>query len=284
MDKLDYIAKQFSKARNKKYEHYVVTRIWHTLNNLNVKFVTQQHVSLPNGRALTDMYFPQLKLHIEVDERYHQRQIAKDLQREADIIAATEDQIERIDVSKGIEAVNERIDEIIDKIRFKIEITKDFKLWNLDVEYDPQSYIDKGFITLDDDCSFLKQVDAANCFGKTYKSLQKGGIKHPKEKGKLIWFPRLYENGRWKNSISNDEREIREIALSPDIAKKHIDKVLLEGIYKRIVFARVKSPLGKIMYRFKGEYQLSIEGTHYEKGLLWERIADRVKTYYPEAK
>ena len=66
--KLDYITKQLRRTHNKKYENYVVTGIWHRLNDPTLKFVTQQYVMRPDGRALTDMYFPQLQVHIEVDE------------------------------------------------------------------------------------------------------------------------------------------------------------------------------------------------------------------------
>ena len=46
-----------------------------------------------------------------------------------------------------------------------------------------------------------------------------------------------------------------------------------------IVFARVKSPLGDIMYRFKGEYQIDLKASGVRSGLLWNRVSERVKTY-----
>lgn len=61
--------------------------------------------------------------------------------------------------------------------------------------------------------------------------------------------------------------------------RKHIDRVFKEKQFTRIVFPRVKSPLGDVMYRFKGEYQLDLEATNYEKGFVWRRIATLVKTY-----
>ena len=104
MDKLEFITRQLAKAQNKKYEHYVVHRIHTLLNDLRVKFVTQQFVSRPEGRALTDMFFPQLEIHIEVDEGFHKNQIEYDRLREADIINATGHQILRVDVTKDIES------------------------------------------------------------------------------------------------------------------------------------------------------------------------------------
>ena len=89
MDKLEFVAKQLDKTKKKPYEQLVVHRIWNTLNDLRVKFVTQQFVKRPEGRAMTDMYFPQLGMHIEVDEGHHKAQIEADKLREADIIDAT---------------------------------------------------------------------------------------------------------------------------------------------------------------------------------------------------
>ena len=89
MNKLEFISRQFSKAEKKRFEHYVVTRIWHSLDDLSIKFVTQQYVSRPDSRALTDMFFPQLQIHIEIDEGHHKKQIEWDKLREVDIINAT---------------------------------------------------------------------------------------------------------------------------------------------------------------------------------------------------
>lgn len=119
MNKLDYISRQLSRASHKKYEYYVVSRIWHILNDISIKFVTQQYVVRPEGRALTDMYFPQLKVHIEVDEPFHKKQVLSDNLREADIINATGHEIYRVDVSKGIDVVNDEIKKIVSILKDK---------------------------------------------------------------------------------------------------------------------------------------------------------------------
>lgn len=282
MNKLDFISRQFSRAQKKRFEHYVVTRIWHLLNDLSIKFVTQQYVSRPNGRALTDMFFPQLQLHIEIDEGHHKKQIEWDKLREADIINVTGHEVLRVDVTQNIEAINNEISQIVEHIKLKKSNTHDFKNWDIEAELNPKTYIDKGFIDLNDDCAFRTMVDAANCFGNNYKpkGIWTGGAGHGKDIGKIIWFPKLYKNGEWNNSINNDETEIREISEIPENAKLHIDHVLKDN-RTRIVFARVKSPLGDIMYRFKGEYELDRNKTNYTDGLLWRRVSEQVKTYKP---
>lgn len=281
MDKLEYIARQISRARKKRYEHYVVTRIWHLLNDLTVKFTTQQYVKRPDGRALTDMFFPQLKIHIEVDEGFHKNQIDWDKLREADIINATGHQVVRVDVTKDIESVNQEIDTIVKKLIDTKNSLSDFKPWDLEAETNPQTYVDKGSIELSDDCAFRTMVDAANCFGNNYKpkGVWSGGAKHPNETDKIIWFPKLYRNNEWNNSISDDEKVITEISAETDKIKSHIDSVISSKIYLRVVFARVKSPLGDIMYRFKGLYKFNQKDSNYNNGLIWERVAESVSTY-----
>ena len=281
MNKLEYIAKQISKSKKKIYEHYVITRIWHLLNDLSIKFVTQQYVVRPNGRALTDLFFPQLGLHIEVNEPYHLNQTEQDKLREQDIINATNHRILRVDVSQDILCVNKQIDEVIKEIKERKGSIPDFKNWDIDAESTPKTYIDKGCIELKDNCSFKTMVDAANCFGHNIKpkGIWRGGVNHPNEGGKLIWFPKLYKNKDWENSISLDENIITEISANSDNIKPHIDSIIQSNIFNRIIFARVKGPLGDIMYRYKGEYKLNENKTNYNNGLIWERIKEKSSTY-----
>jgi len=51
--KLDYVTRQLARAERKRHEHYVVTRIWHLLDDLTVKFVTQQRNLPMNLRHAT---------------------------------------------------------------------------------------------------------------------------------------------------------------------------------------------------------------------------------------
>jgi len=255
MNKFEFICRQLSKAENKPFEHYVVTRIWHLVNDLDLKLITQQYVIRPGGRALTDAYFPQLNLHIEIDEGHHKKQIDADKIREADIINATGHEILRVDVTQSFEGINSTINDIVSKIKISKLQLADFKPWVIEAEQNPATYISRGYIDLYDDVAFKTMVDAANCFGYNYKpkGIWRGAVKHPKEENKYIWFPKLYKNEEWDNSISDDEKTITEICLTKKITRDIYVKLREPGI-QRIVFARVKSPLGDIMYRFKGEY------------------------------
>lgn len=120
MLKYKYIKAQMAKTNKKNDENYVITRIWHKLDNEDIKFITQQYVVRADGKyALTDMYFPQLNLHIEIDEGYHQSpdQTQKDRIRERDIVSITNHEIKRIDVTKDLKRVHEQIDEVVGFIK-----------------------------------------------------------------------------------------------------------------------------------------------------------------------
>lgn len=279
MEKLNYISRQLSRAEHKKFEHYVISRIWNLINDLSIKFVTQQYVIRPNGRALTDMYFPQLGIHIEVDEVFHLNQIEQDKLRQLDIVNATNHSVFRIDTSRGIIETNNQIDNVIELIKKAKNNAVKFKNWDVEIEQNPETYINRGSINIQDDVAFKKSYLAANCFGHKYKGFQKGGTNHPFEPNTLIWFPKLYKNSEWNNSISDDEKIITELSEDANFVREHVDNNLQKVENFRIVFARVRSPLGDVMYRFKGKFELDKLATNYNAGLIWKKISDSVKTY-----
>jgi len=287
--KLDFITKQLHRTHNKKYENYVVTGIWHRLNDPELKFVTQQYVMRPEGRALTDMYFPQLRVHIEVDEGFHQFQISEDKIREADIINATGHIIERVPITQEvngvisqipIELINRRIDEVVRLLKRQKEKLSP-RPWDLEAELNPQTWVTRGKIDVNDDCVFMTQVDGANCFGLNYKpkAIWNGGAYHPIEKDVQIWFPKVYPNPDYVNILSNDDEFIHEHRKVKEDHEGYLKWILSTGRLKRIVFPRLKTSLGETVYRFKGLYELDLENTSFDTGIIWKRIAKTVKTY-----
>jgi len=285
MDKKEYIIRQLSRTKNKKYEAYVVTRIIHLLNNIDIKFVTQQYVTRPEGRALTDLFFPQVNLHIEVDEPHHMGNIENDKIREADIVNATNHEILRVDVSKSIEDINAQIHKIVDKISSKIKQLTDenlFTAWNIDLEFNPETYIKRGYIDISDNVAFKTTKDVCNCFGHNYAGWMKGAAPHPYDSDIKLWFPKLFPNGEWRNNISPDEETITERNEDDVKAKEHLNGFINQTNgeqLKRIVFANVKGSLGDRLYRFRGLYELSIKDSELPIGLVWQRKLTRVKTY-----
>jgi very-short-patch-repair endonuclease len=285
MNKTEFIIRQLRRAHGKGYESYVITRLWHLLNRTDIKFITQQYVSRPDGSfALTDLFLPQFKLHIEVDEPQHFTKESfykeSDAIREADIVSSTGHAIHRIDVDgKSIEDINIQIDSLLEKIRAIIE-AGEVEAWDYEYEYSPITYIKKGYISLADNVSFRTIADACNCFGHSYKGCQKAFIKHPFE-NKMLWFPKLYENNQWDNRISLDEKEIYEIEKNnPNYLKEALSTP--KHALERIVFARVRSNLGDVMYRFKGIYKIDPLRSEQEGCVVYLKLSDQCKTYPPK--
>lgn len=284
MDKKEYIIRQLGRTKNKKYEAYVVSRIIHLLNDFDIKFVTQQYVTRPKGRALTDLFFPQVNLHVEVDEPHHKNCIEEDKIREADIVNATNHEIMRVDVSKPIDEINSQVHEIVERVQSKITQLKTndlFTPWNIDSEVNPESYIKRGYIDISDNVAFKNIKDACNCFGHNYDGYQSSLASHP-DSDTVICFMKLYPNNEWINNISPDEETITERNKDDEKAKEHIDGFVKQSNghkHKRIVFAHVKDNLGDRLYRFRGLYELNIENSKIPIGLIWQRKKTRVITY-----
>ncbi|WP_278810683.1 AbaSI family restriction endonuclease [Obesumbacterium proteus] len=277
----EYVARQLARTKNKKHEQYVVTGIVHRLGRDDVKFITQQYVKRESGRALTDLYFPALNLHIEVDEKYHEKQVSCDQLREADIVDATGHEILRIPVTGTLKEINTRIDECVSEIRKKIDKLGDsFMPWDMEQEFNILPHIKRGYIDLKDNVAFRRITDACNCFGHNYKFYQSAGAQHPHNKDTLLWFPKIFENHDWKNRISKGEETIWELSKDIDKVENHFKRWMeVEERDKRLVFAKAKDNLGIVLYRFKGLYQLDKNNSNLKDGLCWKRISTRVKTY-----
>ena len=54
--------------------------------------------------------------------------------------------------------------------------------------------------------------------------------------------------------------------------------------HRRIVFARVKSPLGDVMYRFKGLFEIDVDESYRTRTITHRRVETRVATYEPVEK
>lgn len=286
MDKKEFLLRQIAKTNKKNYENYIVTRIIHKLDDPTIKFITQQYVTRSKGRcALTDLYIPQIAYHVEIDEGHHKTIVEADTVREADIIDATGHTIVRIDAALPLDKFNERIDEVVNQIRERLNIKrslKQFEPWNPEKEHNPATHIEKGYMDADEDVAFYRQADACNCFGHAYVGLQRALVRHPVEPEQTIWFPKLYDNADWHTTISDDEETIYERRKTDNDEyirsyQKRPDR------FKRLVFARVRGPLGDVMYRFKGLYEVDIEASRLTSTITYRRKAKRVRTYTPRS-
>ena len=148
------------------------------------------------------------------------------------------------------------------------------------LENNPSTYISRGYIDVSDDVAFRTMADACNSFGHSYSGLPRATARHPYCPELILWFPKLYENDEWDNSISHDECVIYERHKTDN--ESFIEKSLARhDKHRRIVFPRIKGPLGDMMYRFKGLYEVDVEASRRTETITYNRTATRVQTYPP---
>ena len=274
-EELDYYATIFKKIRNKKYEFFVISRIVHLLNDRTLEFTTQQLVRTDKGRFLLDLYFPQLKFAIEVDEGYHthDRQVDKDKERDKAVVEQADVDIKRIAITgKSFDDVSSRIDEVVLAIQQKkkaLQGVSEFVPFVYGQKYDTEYWLGKGGLSASDDARFRTHVDVARLFGKNFKGHQRATIRL--DDAHSVWFPKLYENGDWNNEISRDGRHIlmRKVSGGKFNSKGKIKKG--EKLY---VFAHHRDEFGKIYYAFKGIFEVR---THRENRATFSLVCDTIR-------
>lgn len=301
-EKKGYIIKQLGRTHKKNYENYCITRIFHKLDRLDVKFVTQQLFQREGeNTALTDLYLPQIELMIEVDEKYHKDQKRADRIRKEEIIANKIKFFEEvipyelkqasIDCSKSITKINQQIDELICEIKQKIDglvAKKQFVPWK-GVYPTPQDYIKKGYIHTKGKPSFRTIQEVSELFNKGYGG-NKGGktqrayFSDQKGSNTKVWCPKLAINGiqykvPFHNEISTDGDTIFESNINESDNDSFIDEVL-NGKYKnhttRYVFTFYRDSSGEHRYRFRGVFKLNKSKTKTENKRVWEKTSERV--------
>ena len=273
MSKDKYIIRSMSKISHKPWELFILSRIIHELQGHDIEFICQQFVRGEGGyRYMTDIYFPQFSLHLEVDEPHHNAKINKDKDaaRSRDIIDATGHDIVRISVcdsnSEGrsvelpIASVNKKVDAFIDRLFKEMANQKTegtFKPWDFENRFSPDVYIKRGTLDVVDEPAFRTHRDALRCFGYRGGHFQQAvwAVPHCPD-GSVIWFPRFYENDRWSNSISADGQEIVEEPKSEEEFFRYASSRGYQRQKRRIVFARYKDSLDVLLYRYLGVFML----------------------------
>ncbi|WP_245228167.1 AbaSI family restriction endonuclease, partial [Providencia rettgeri] len=289
MSRTDYILRALSKISHKNWEHYIINRIFHKLDDPELEFVCQQCIRKEghSGKIyLADLFFPQLKLYLEIDEAHHDSDEAKiaDAVRRLDIMEATGFIEKRIPANNvTLEEVNHLVDEFVVLVRERKDQLKSqglFHPWDYDDRYTAKKHINAGFIEVGPYAVFRYHRDALQCFGYGDKGHhQSGGWRLPRAVVEaiglagdvMVWFPRLYKAGEWDNALSFDGNLISEKSLNPERNYK-------ETWHYRIVMAHSRDELNRTLYRFLGIFtqdeKLSTEGVN-----VFKRVDTRVKVY-----
>ncbi|RFS29258.1 restriction endonuclease [Acinetobacter sp. SWAC5] len=302
----EYFFKQLNKTKNKVYEAYVINRILTLLNDHSIKFVTQQYVRLSEyNYALVDIYFPQLGVLVEIDEGHHfdleknevkerngefkveekvLKQTDKDKLRQSDIVNSTKQEIERINVFRNtttsetisLKSIDKQTDKIIELLKNKkldLKSQGKFQDWDIEKEFNPKTYIEKGYLDADENVLFLNAKKICECFGVKYLE-RKGGTWLNDEKKIKIWYPKFFENEQWSNSIASDGLYIDEKTKIEEKIEKMND-IWSKKEKIRLVFGAVKNnlmPKGRYVYQFYGVYELDVLNSD---SVRWKRISKR---------
>jgi hypothetical protein len=289
MTKTDYILRSLAKIRHKGWELFIISRILHKLEDDEIEFVAQQLVRGSDGkRYLTDLFFPQFGIHLEVDEWQHLNSYEADRLREQDIVQATEQDMYRIPIfnedrsAKSISEIRAHTDSFVEhirKLKHNREGEKTFEPWDFDTKYSSETVISRGYIDIADNVTFRLQVDALRCFGFAGRGWQKGAWNIPDGTGDWVWFPRLYKHYIWNNEISADGTHIFQRAMN-DQGRKHNaiqnEKARSTNQGNVIVFAKAKDALGENVLRYVGTFRHNTASSH-EGAVQFDRVNTREK-------
>lgn len=289
--KLDYITRLFRKIRNKRFESYVIQRIWDLLNDDTIRFVTQQYFRRNDvgEYALTDLYLPQINMIVEIDEDQHLDSQYQDEQRSEDIrrIEAVEGvHIERISLcdkntSKAftMAEVHQQIDDVVKIIKEAVaELGDKFQPWDNEL-WTPEYYKRKGCFRITDD-DYVKSIDDAaavfNTKAKHRGFLRAAGFDVPNKENVIVWCP-AKDNKQWSNKLIEEDGQIFIYESNNDLDKKdkhvhnHIEK---EGKETRITFFREKDDLGFNFYKFVGVFEIDKPKSLEQNKCVWVKISD----------
>ena len=257
MEKLKYLCKVFANIKGKTFENYIINQIWCKVEGLGLYPITQQYVKRPNGYALIDLYFPQIKFAIEVDELpYHDNNIEADKMRMEDIFSSiTKIYIERIR-EENYKSVKKQIEKTVNKIERK---AKKLGLLTWEENWKEKEYENKlalikkrGKLLVDDYIEF-KRIQVTNDIfhlGFTEGFLQYGKSYFKLSDTERLWFPYLTPHKEFENTVSDDWTLIKEKHL-----KKEMQKTKGEGKILRYTFGRYRDSLGETSYRFIGVFK-----------------------------
>ncbi|KTS05176.1 AbaSI family restriction endonuclease [Microbacterium testaceum] len=259
---LDWQALRLRKIVHKQFELWAITRIIHGLDDPEIEWVTQQAVPAreEGKRALLDLYFPQFRLAVEIDELQHVDQVEQDRLRERHVIDTANVEFWRWKMQeiRTLDDARKRIDKLVRNIRKRKRAQiedQTFVPFRFGRTYDPTEWIARGGVGIQDDARFRRHTDVARLFGKDLAVHRSGMLRLTKSV--QVWFPKLYPNKEWDNALLDDGQRIVQ-RLAADVNAGGDPEPLRLGSGSgetRLVFAHYRDEFGRIYYRFVGAFE-----------------------------
>lgn len=286
--KLAFICQLFQKASAKPIELYALTRLWHRLNDPSIKMVPQQYVRRDSERyALTDVYFPQFKLHVEINEPAHYcdpARVAADKARKQEIESQTGHEVREIKCCGQLSSVHDQIDTVVSEIKQRqneLQFNGRFQPWDPDQEFDPHYWREKAILRVEDEICLRTVDDICILFGADPKSIKRGFLKkgiiaYPRDPTIDIWWPADKPRSGWNNVLNSEGTQILETCKNAARNQAHFEK-FSKSTFQRYVFFHSKDVLGFSGYRFVGIFENGVEKS--KDGIdeiVWTRIGTQV--------
>ncbi len=259
---LDWQALRLRKIVHKQFELWAITRIIHGLDDPEIEWVTQQAVPAreEGKRALLDLYFPQFRLAVEIDELQHVDQVEQDRLRERHVIDTANVEFWRWKMHDihTLDDARDHIDALVDDLRKRKSAQIDdqtFVPFRFGRTYDPVEWIARGGVGIQDDARFRRHIDVARLFGKDLAVHRSGMLRLTKSV--QVWFPKLYPNKEWDNALLDDgQRIVQRLAADVNAGGDPEPLPLGSGSGEtRLVFAHYRDEFGRIYYRFVGAFE-----------------------------
>lgn len=274
------ITQMLAKLAHKPTESYVISRIWHRLDDIRVRFVLQQYVKREKGYALADLYLPQLNMIVEVNEEYHEtdEQKLRDAIRNAEVTDATKADLFVIKASGDLDEIHKQVDDIVAEIRKRIsEQGENFLPCDYSITRStPEYYKSRGYFKVSTEDWLTNVDDIATVFGTKPKHrgfLRAAAVAVPNKPDEIVWWPQL-NHKVWSNELSEDGRYIYEYnKKSEEERAKHIAQ-WINSKQKRITFMKHFAYGVLEAYDFVGVFQINPELTKEKNMSVWERISD----------
>lgn len=275
----------FAKLAHKPTESYVISRIWHRLDDIRVRFVLQQYVKRPNGYALADLFLPQINMIVEVNEKYHEtdEQKLRDAIRNAEVRNAAKADVFVIRGSGNLDEIHRQVDDIVAEIRKRIAaqgesfLPCDYSVTRTTPEYCRL----RGFFKVSMEDGLANVDDIAAVFGTTARHngyLRAPAVGVPGKKDEIVWWPQR-NHPKWNNELSEDGVYIYEYnKKSAEERARHVAQWINSG-QRRITFMKRLIHGGLGTYDFVGVFQINAELSKEKNMCVWERISDTYQLY-----
>ncbi len=277
---LEWQALRLQKIVHKKFEVWAISRIVHGLDDPEIEWATQQVVpARAEGKlSLLDLYFPQFRLAVEIDELGHIDQVAQDRLRERRVIDTANVEFWRWKMQdiRSLDDARRHIDALVDDLRTRKRSQVDdgtFVPFRFGEKHDPAEWIARGGVGIQDDARFRRHIDVARLFGRNLAVHRSGMLRV--SRAVQVWFPKLYPNTPWHNALLDGGRRIVQ-RLATDVVEGVDFEPLALGSGSgetRLVFAHYRDEFGQIYYRFIGAFEHTGQEGH---SADFRRIGERI--------